>query len=266
MICAGNSSKSTPSLMLLPVLPPLPQPFPGLTPDAFEGVPCLLGLADGAATTLRQSASDRPAFSLRHERSLWDFTLTDFGDLTEDASFSGALTALAEISNLPLVVSGSRAPLPELVSVLQKASTDLSLLQVSAFADFRDTGTPEQTALFHTLSHLQPERIVSEGVRTLFQEERKYLLSELPPEGPVLLAFDLSVFDPSLLPVLRADAGGWLWEDFLSASGNWPWERIAAIFLSGLDPSGDHRGGFAAKLVQELFFQLTSPERHSPPA
>ena len=259
------------------VAPPHPAPFPGLLPDAYEGRPGLLGLNDGLAEKLRVQNVGLCTYSPRQDRDLTDVPITDFGDLqvpdlatvtpnstTPDLSsvLAAAVQTLMGTKTLPVILGQARHLLPGVVQGLLPIVPDLSLVQVSAHADFEPISddSAENSVISLTATMINEAKIRSFGVRNGSRDAFAKVQDQLPGRGPLALAFDFSVFEPSLVPVARPDAGGWGWANFESFLAEFPWERTKVCVLTGLDAQRDHNQGFAAKVLREILLKVSPQE------
>lgn len=202
-----------------------------------------------------------PAEAVRELREVYDALL-----LEVDGRFIVTLGGEHSLSSAPAL------------AWLERLDGDLSILQVDAHADLRDSygGTPWNHACVMRRILEHTDRIVSVGVRSLTAEERDVMrereltsvfAEELRGEGwvdetldalsdNVYLTFDVDFFDPSVLPATgtpEPGGGGW-WDALDLLRALFRRRNVVGADVVELAPrEGQEASAFlAAKLVYKM--------------
>ena len=195
-----------------------------------------------------------------------------------------ACRAILGTGATPFFLAGDARYTPSAIRATLDRHPDLTVLQIGARANLLETFNGEswhsRTSMKRTIDRLPPSKLKQLGVRTgtkaEFQlaREADTLISanDLPPlsEGPLYLAIDLGIFDPTAMSgVFNPEPGGLLWDPFAAILSRLPWSQIKACDLVGLEPSLDTTGLstlIAAKAAREVILSLAQahlPKRTS---
>ncbi|GAI98026.1 unnamed protein product, partial [marine sediment metagenome] len=145
---------------------------------------------------------------------------------------------LLSFNKIPVILGGEHSISFGAVQALKKKYPAISVLQLDAHADMRDTyqGTPHSHAsVGRRISELC--QLVQAGIRSMSKEEASFLaesdvktfsmdfIHEHPEwkkkicenlSGDIYVTIDLDVFDPSLMPAIGTpEPGGIYWNDLL---------------------------------------------------
>jgi len=277
----------------------LPHNFGGLEDEyaALDGARAVvLPVPYDATTTYQGGARLGPAAILAASRNmeLWDeevggvyrggiHTLPELEPAAEGpaamiARVEQATGWILDQGKLPVILGGEHSITAGAVRAAAKRARGLSVLQIDAHGDMRDTylGTPHSHAcVMRRIRELVPAASV--GIRSLSEEEALYLASHPQPiwsvrafrslsrrwdpildalTGEVFVTFDLDGFDPSLVPATGTpEPGGLDWYeavDLLRAVSERA--RIVGFDVVELSPLPGHVASdfLAARLVYRL--------------
>jgi agmatinase len=196
-------------------------------------------------------------------------------------SLPAALKKTVKANKIPIIIGGEHSITPVVVSALGEKYKDLSVLQLDAHADLRNSyqgsNKSHACAMRRTLE-ICP--VVQAGIRNISQEEYSYaknrgqlrkihfaakpisvnkILSQLSPH--VYITIDVDVFDPSLVPGTGTpEPGGLFWYQVLDILREvCKKKKVAGLDVVELAPiKGLPASDFtAAKLIYRLMGYLT---------
>jgi agmatinase len=189
------------------------------------------------------------------------------------ASLESRVTSLDKI---PIVLGGEHSITPQVVKALTKKHKDLSVLQLDAHADLRDSYRGSKNS--HACAMRRVLEIcpaVQVGIRSISAEEWEWAKNngqlnkihfaekieetakiEMQLSKNVYLTIDVDVFDPSVIPATGTpEPGGLFWYEILDIlRGVCLTKNIVGLDLVELAPRpGDHASDFTiAKLLYKL--------------
>lgn len=160
----------------------------------------------------------------------------EFGIATlKPVSVQGArskVQGLMKDKKIPVILGGEHSITPVIVKELAKKYDDLSVLQLDAHADLRDSYKGKKNShacVMRRVLEICPA--VQAGIRSISEEEylwakengqlkkisfdhRRPKIAELSDN--VYITIDVDVFDPSVVPATGTpEPGGWSWEETL---------------------------------------------------
>jgi agmatinase len=233
----------------------------------FVVIPC----PHEATTSYGQGTKSGPAAILKASREIEWFDeelgyepCVKAGIYTEKSTAAAGLesrvTSCLSANKIPVILGGEHSLSPLAVKACKAKYPDLSVLQLDAHADLRDSYQGKKNS--HACAGRRIFEIcplVQAGVRSLSREEHEWAQINLKGaqlSRNVYVTIDVDVFDPSVIPATGTpEPGGFSWAELLTLLKKVCAERnVVGFDVVELAPRrGDIASDFtAAKLVYKL--------------
>ncbi|MBT3232194.1 MAG: agmatinase [Calditrichaeota bacterium] len=269
-------------------------------PEGDRGEAALIGIPYDGITAYRSGAKHGPqairgaSYSLETFSTFLDMDLLgrdylDWGDIETSSQPGEMLKQVDErVSNAlelnlkTVIFGGDRTISYGVVASMLKKFPDLAVLQVDAHACLREELDDEKLCHLTTMKRiseiLPASRIYRLGIRSGTREELieakvelpismdstgidvNSVVRAIPKDVPLYVTFDMSVFDPSLVPgVGKPKPNGFTWRDFIKTARGLNFLNVVGFDVVGLAPEHDSTGisaVIAASAVRELMLVL----------
>ena len=259
---------------------------------AFDGKYANRPGARLAPDAIREASQNLETFSPFLDSDLRVRDYLDWGDLEFDPNSVDSMVEKTEktISEIltkdfkPIVFGGEHTITLGIIQALAIKYPDLMVLQIGARADFKDEFNGEKVCHATTMRRISEivskDRIYRIGIRRGTRDELieagvslplpidntaiemhvdEYMRS-IPKDAPLFVTFDMSVFDPSLVPgVVLPEPNGFSWREFVKVVRAITFNNLIGFDIVELAPKYDQTGVsavVAASVAREFMLAL----------
>ncbi len=249
----------------------------------YDGSACYRKGTRNGPDAIRQASQNLESFSPYQQKQLTDLSIFDLGNIQseifEDLKNSFNQKASFDLLESRLITFGGEHSISIMpISKYLKAYPDLTIIQLDAHADLRDSyeGNKNSHACImrRCLDHIQPNKIIQYGIRSGTKEEFDWMnehqtlyqsLDQLINaiefiNGPIYLTLDVDFFDPAYVSGTGTpEAGGETFSSFIKIIKSLSNKKFIGADIVELAPNLDPSGAsdcFVSKCCREIILAL----------